>query len=383
MTYQDQRNEEHPEAVRSEPVPVQRSGAEDDAGYHDSVDRPADVDADRDGVDDRVEETDLRDNDGDLRDNDNDLRANDDDLRDDVTRDDVTRDDVTSDYDATRDDATRDDVTSDDVTSGYDARDNELHDGAIRDDETRDAEVREDEHGADDVRDQDDVYQAAEDERTGYDDPVVASPVDTDAERTGVDDVDLDRDRTDDQHGPTFPDSALTPAAFGAGAAGGAAAAAAMAANRTDTRTDVETVDDRDDHLADADADHDHLTAADDDDHDRFGDVTDRVAEADERTELMPGEVTAEPVTALVAVEAAQGFRDRWREVQLRFVDDPRGATAEAQALAEEAADALVEALATMRSDLGGWEANQGGDTEHLRVAVRRYRDFLDRMLQS
>ncbi len=103
----------------------------------------------------------------------------------------------------------------------------------------------------------------------------------------------------------------------------------------------------------------------------------------EEPTELMPGEVDAAPVTALVAVEAAQGFRDRWREVQLRFVDDPRAAAAEAQGLAEEASDALVAALDAIRSDLGGWEATEGADTEHLRVVVRRYRDFLDRVLQS
>ncbi|WBB49414.1 hypothetical protein O3597_02565 [Verrucosispora sp. WMMA2044] len=77
----------------------------------------------------------------------------------------------------------------------------------------------------------------------------------------------------------------------------------------------------------------------------------------------------------------AQGFRDRWRDVQLRFVDDPRAAAGEAQSLVEEAMEALSAALAAHRDKLGGWQEAGSSDTEQLRVAVREYRDFLDRVL--
>ncbi|MEG3637072.1 hypothetical protein [Micromonospora palythoicola] len=77
----------------------------------------------------------------------------------------------------------------------------------------------------------------------------------------------------------------------------------------------------------------------------------------------------------------AQGFRDRWRDVQLRFVDDPRAAAGEAQSLVEEAMEALSAALAEHRNKLGGWQEAGSSDTEQLRVAVREYRDFLDRVL--
>ena len=97
--------------------------------------------------------------------------------------------------------------------------------------------------------------------------------------------------------------------------------------------------------------------------------------------ELMPGDVAAEPVAGLIAVDTAERFRDRWRDVQLRFVDDPRGAAEEARTLAEEAADALVAALTATRTDLDAWEATEAADTEQLRVVVRRYRDFIDRLL--
>ncbi|GIJ24373.1 hypothetical protein [Micromonospora lutea] len=77
----------------------------------------------------------------------------------------------------------------------------------------------------------------------------------------------------------------------------------------------------------------------------------------------------------------AQGFRDRWRDVQLRFVDDPRAAAGEAQSLVEEAMQALSAALAEHRNKLGSWQEDDSSDTEQLRVAVREYRDFLDRVL--
>ncbi|RLP99134.1 hypothetical protein [Micromonospora sp. CV4] len=90
--------------------------------------------------------------------------------------------------------------------------------------------------------------------------------------------------------------------------------------------------------------------------------------------------VAAEPATLLDA-DAAQRFRDRWRDVQLRFVDDPQAAAGEAQSLVEEAIQALASALAAQKNELGGWQDAGSADTEQLRMAVRRYRDFLDRVL--
>ncbi|WP_428963862.1 hypothetical protein [Micromonospora fluostatini] len=77
----------------------------------------------------------------------------------------------------------------------------------------------------------------------------------------------------------------------------------------------------------------------------------------------------------------AQGFRDRWRDVQLRFVDDPKAAAGQAQSLVDEAIQALAAALAAQKEKLGSWQESGSDDTEQLRVAVRHYRDFLDRVL--
>ncbi|MFB6393609.1 hypothetical protein [Polymorphospora lycopeni] len=98
---------------------------------------------------------------------------------------------------------------------------------------------------------------------------------------------------------------------------------------------------------------------------------------------LMPGDVPGEPVAVLIPAATAQALRQRWREVQLRFVDDPRAAAGEAQDLVDEAVQTLATALAEQKDDLGGWRSSGADDTERLRVTVRRYRDFLDRLLDT
>jgi hypothetical protein len=100
-----------------------------------------------------------------------------------------------------------------------------------------------------------------------------------------------------------------------------------------------------------------------------------------------PDSAVAGTAAAVVVAEglwsdgAADGFRARWREVQLRFVDDPNGAAGAAKALVAEAVDGLTAALGDHRDRLNDWESTPGDETERLRVAVRGYRGFLDRLL--
>jgi hypothetical protein len=88
---------------------------------------------------------------------------------------------------------------------------------------------------------------------------------------------------------------------------------------------------------------------------------------------------------ALFDNKTIERFRDDWRQLQLRFVDDPTAAAGQASALVDDVVTALREAVERQRSTLEGWhagrEADETGDTEELRIAVRRYRDFLDRIL--
>jgi len=99
------------------------------------------------------------------------------------------------------------------------------------------------------------------------------------------------------------------------------------------------------------------------------------------------------PVVAAAAVPAAatsgstgdtakllpdgQSFAERFRDIQLRFVDEPKDATAEAATLVGEAVDKLTSALKAQRDGLAG----NSDDTEKLRVELRAYRDILNRLL--
>jgi hypothetical protein len=97
--------------------------------------------------------------------------------------------------------------------------------------------------------------------------------------------------------------------------------------------------------------------------------------------ELSPGDVAQAPVVGLWPTHAAEALRERWHDLQLRFVDDPHHAAAQADFLVGEAIETLTGSLASVRTDLSDWRSEGAGDTERLRVAVRRYREFLDRIL--
>ena len=101
---------------------------------------------------------------------------------------------------------------------------------------------------------------------------------------------------------------------------------------------------------------------------------------ADQRDELLPGEMGTAPVGDLWAADSADDLHSRWQELQLRFVDDPRGVVIEARSLVAEAVQSLTAALSDRQRDLDGL-ASSNGDTEQLRTALQRYRDFFDRVV--
>jgi hypothetical protein len=94
-----------------------------------------------------------------------------------------------------------------------------------------------------------------------------------------------------------------------------------------------------------------------------------------------PAPVTDDDTAALWPDDLVQDFQQRWREVQWRFVDDPRAAADEAQALVNEALDRFSATVASRKSELDGWRDADGADTEQMRMVVRRYRNLLDRLL--
>ncbi len=75
-------------------------------------------------------------------------------------------------------------------------------------------------------------------------------------------------------------------------------------------------------------------------------------------------------------------FRRRWKEVQGSFVDDPRTAVRNADELVASLMKRLAEVFADERGKLEHeWDKGETVSTEDLRVALRRYRSFFDRLL--
>jgi hypothetical protein len=84
---------------------------------------------------------------------------------------------------------------------------------------------------------------------------------------------------------------------------------------------------------------------------------------------------------ALVTRDRAESYSARWDSVKGEFVDEPRRAVADADALVGELLDELQELFKQQRTQIEqGLDADETS-TEDLRVALRRYRSFFDRLL--
>jgi hypothetical protein len=93
-----------------------------------------------------------------------------------------------------------------------------------------------------------------------------------------------------------------------------------------------------------------------------------------------PGDV-AENAIALWTDEAADRLRGQWRDLQVQFIDDPNAAVNGATDLVTEAVQELADTLLAAQDELNPFHGTDQVDTESMRVAMRRYREFLDRVL--
>jgi hypothetical protein len=94
-----------------------------------------------------------------------------------------------------------------------------------------------------------------------------------------------------------------------------------------------------------------------------------------ERTVLSPGSV-------LFPTEDMDQFRARWLEIQAGFVDEPRRAVEQANALVGLVIQHLMDMFTNERAKLENlWGQGKDVSTEDLRQALRRYRSFFDRLL--
>ena len=90
---------------------------------------------------------------------------------------------------------------------------------------------------------------------------------------------------------------------------------------------------------------------------------------------------TGEP---LFPSDQSEGFTSRWQEIQASFVDEPRDAVAQADALVADLMQRLATSFSQERERLEGqWDRGDDVSTEDLRVALTRYRSFFDRLLSA
>jgi hypothetical protein len=93
---------------------------------------------------------------------------------------------------------------------------------------------------------------------------------------------------------------------------------------------------------------------------------------------------TASATGPLLAAEDAEGFRARWTDIQTGFVDAPRQAVEQADALVAELMQHLARTFADERGRLEGhWDRGDDVPTDSLRDAFQRYRSFFERLLAT
>ena len=87
---------------------------------------------------------------------------------------------------------------------------------------------------------------------------------------------------------------------------------------------------------------------------------------------------------SLLPADMDATFLERWKEIQTRFVDEPRGAVEDADGLVANLMQQLAEGFAKERERLEAqWGRGEDISTEDLRVALQRYRTFFQRLLST
>ena len=87
-------------------------------------------------------------------------------------------------------------------------------------------------------------------------------------------------------------------------------------------------------------------------------------------------------LAALFLPDMAKDFRSRWDAVQISFVDDPRLAVQQADELVAQVMKSLAGTFSNERTKLEAQvDLTDKASTENLRLVLRRYRSFFERLL--
>lgn len=104
---------------------------------------------------------------------------------------------------------------------------------------------------------------------------------------------------------------------------------------------------------------------------------------ASEREEVREGASTPDgDLIPLLAKGEAENFRSRWFDIQTDFIDDPRHSVESADELVAQVINSITENFASERDSLEDqWNRGEEASTEDLRLAIKRYRSFFNRLL--
>jgi hypothetical protein len=102
-----------------------------------------------------------------------------------------------------------------------------------------------------------------------------------------------------------------------------------------------------------------------------------------ELSETVPGHNTSEPeLSPLFSDETERELRTRWHEIQTGFVDEPRHAVKQADELVARLMQQLAQSFSDQRNNLERqWDQGEKISTEDLRLALKCYRSFFERLL--
>ena len=118
-------------------------------------------------------------------------------------------------------------------------------------------------------------------------------------------------------------------------------------------------------------------------------DTPEEEVETEQRVEKRTPEMKAPATTAddenlvpLFEEGSAKKFRSRWLAIQSKFVDDPSASVKQADDLVSDIIKSVTMNFADRRVSLEKqWNSGEDVCTEDLRVALKRYRSFFDRLL--
>ena len=95
-----------------------------------------------------------------------------------------------------------------------------------------------------------------------------------------------------------------------------------------------------------------------------------------------PQPVAEEERPLLFAEPETARFREEWNAIQIGFVDEPRRSVEKADALVASVIQRLATSFSEEKNRLEGlWDRGEDVSTEDLRLNLRRYRSFFDRLL--